>query len=194
MYGRRPRGLPIETFHGDAQTADLPEGFDIATSRFGVMFFDDPGAAFANIAKALKPGGRMVFAAWAPVAVNPFWRVPAAIASARLQPPPPPKPNAPGPMGLADVDYLRDQLAKAGLAQAEVRSETIVLGHLGGAAAMAAASLKVGPASRIADMYEASEADRLAIMEDLAVALSDYEDQGKFQMPATLNIIDARVG
>ncbi len=47
----------------DAQSADLgTDVYDAAFSRFGVMFFADPVAAFANVARALRPGGRLVFA------------------------------------------------------------------------------------------------------------------------------------
>jgi SAM-dependent methyltransferase len=49
---------------GDAQIDDLGGAFDVAISRFGVMFFDDPAAAFGNIASALAPGGRLVFVCW----------------------------------------------------------------------------------------------------------------------------------
>src|SRR5215467_1886313 len=59
---------------GDAQVfAFEPAAFDLATSRMGVMFFADPVAAFRNIAGALKPGGRLVFACWAPLAENRHW-------------------------------------------------------------------------------------------------------------------------
>ena len=187
-------GAPVGTFYGDAQIAGLPGGFDVATSRFGVMFFADPGAALANIARALRPGGRMVFAAWAPVAVNPFWRVPAAVAAARLGRPEASAPNAPGPMGLSDVAFVEAQLARSGLAETSVRTETVVLGHVGGAAEMAAQCLRTGPAAHIARVFDATEADRAAIIADLTEALSDYEDSEGFRMPATLNIIEARAG
>ena len=59
-------GLDNVSFdQGDAQVAPLAEAtFDAAVSRFGVMFFGDPVAAFANIGRALRPGGRLVFACW----------------------------------------------------------------------------------------------------------------------------------
>ena len=62
----------------DAQTHPfVPESFDAIISRFGLMFFDDPVAAFANMARGLKPKGRLVFAAWAPAAENPWFSSPA---------------------------------------------------------------------------------------------------------------------
>lgn len=185
--------LPIKTMHGDAQIAKFPGSFDVVTSRFGVMFFQDPAAAFANIAKAIKPGGRLVFAAWAPVSINPFWRLPTAVASARLGSLPPTPDHAPGPMGLADVDYVADQLAKAGLDDASVTTRKVTLGDRGGAAKMAALSAKIGPAARVMQMFDATESDRSAIEEALTTAFSAYQDGQTFNMPATLNIIKARV-
>lgn len=57
-------GLRNTTFeHGDAQIHPLPDGgFDALMSRFGVMFFADPAAAFANLTRSLRPGGRLVVA------------------------------------------------------------------------------------------------------------------------------------
>ena len=62
----RAQGLGNVTFDcADAQVHRFPPArFDLAVSRFGVMFFDAPAAAFANIAKALRPGGRLVAMVW----------------------------------------------------------------------------------------------------------------------------------
>ncbi|KGM01668.1 class I SAM-dependent methyltransferase, partial [Cellulomonas cellasea] len=59
-------GLTHVTFEqGDAQVHPLPEdGFDLAISRFGTMFFDDPVAAFAHVRRALAPGGRLAILVW----------------------------------------------------------------------------------------------------------------------------------
>ena len=66
------RGLHNVTLQlGDAQVFAFEKAaFDLATSRMGVMFFADPAAAFRNIGTAVKPGGRLVFACWAPLAEN----------------------------------------------------------------------------------------------------------------------------
>jgi SAM-dependent methyltransferase len=63
---------------GDAQTDRLAGPFDLAISRFGTMFFDDQVAAFANIAGALRPGGRLCIATWRPLAENDWLTVPGA--------------------------------------------------------------------------------------------------------------------
>lgn len=67
--------------HGDAQVVDLPRhGFDAIVSRFGVLFFADAHAAFANLARGLRPGGRIVFACWQAMESNDWVMVPAAAA------------------------------------------------------------------------------------------------------------------
>lgn len=185
--------LPIRTRLADAQTADWSEQFDALTSRFGVMFFADPSAAFRNLARPLRPGGRMVFAAWAPVSVNPFWRLPLAVASDRLGAPPPTPPNAPGPMGLADKDYVVTQLAAAGLTNSSVDAHQVRLGSLGTAEQTASHCLKIGSGARIIRMFDGTDRDRAAIEGALAEAFRAYQEDGLVSVPATLNIIQATV-
>jgi SAM-dependent methyltransferase len=73
---------------GDAQLFAFERAaFDIATSRMGVMFFAEPVTAFRNIRGALKPGGRLVFACWAPLAENRHWLISYEIAVRLLGPP-----------------------------------------------------------------------------------------------------------
>ena len=63
----------------DAQTHRLPGGaFDVTISRFGTMFFADPGAAFANLALALRPDGRLCIATWQPLEANDWLAIPGA--------------------------------------------------------------------------------------------------------------------
>jgi SAM-dependent methyltransferase len=63
----------------DAQTHPFEPGrYDIAISRFGTMFFHDPAAAFANIAGALRPGGRLYIATWQPLVANDWLTIPGA--------------------------------------------------------------------------------------------------------------------
>ncbi len=112
-------------FAGDAQLDDIPGGpFDATMSQFGVMFFSDPVAAFANIRRHLRPGGRVVLACWQAAAKNTWFPGPVL---ARYQPPPvasagggPP----PGPFAFGDADYVRSLLRRAGFD--EIRHEELV--------------------------------------------------------------------
>jgi SAM-dependent methyltransferase len=100
--------------HGDAQVHPFPRGaFDLALSRFGVMFFADPVAAFTNIASALRPGGRLTMAVWGPVPRNE-WITAMLDAVAAVRELPKPPPDAPGPFSLADQSRAEGILSRAG--------------------------------------------------------------------------------
>jgi SAM-dependent methyltransferase len=100
----------------DVQTGALGAArFDAAVSRLGVMFFDDPVAAFTNLRSALRVGGRLAFVAWQSAADNPWISVPEAATSAFITVEQP-VPNAPGPFSLADPERVRALLERAGFA------------------------------------------------------------------------------
>lgn len=105
----------ISFTHGDAQVHDLPRAaFDVAMSRFGIMFFSDPAAAFANIASALRPGGRIAFLSAAEPEGNEWLTVLTALEDIL------PiggfgAPGGPGMFSLADPDTATGLLRKAGL-------------------------------------------------------------------------------
>src|SRR5439155_20528067 len=87
----------------------------------GVMFFSGPQAAFANIRKALKPGGRIAFVCWRPPEDNPLMTAPFKAAAHLLPPQPPSDPLAPGPFAFADPQRLRGILAQAGFGEIALR-------------------------------------------------------------------------
>jgi SAM-dependent methyltransferase len=104
-------GVTNVTFEqGDAQVHPFPDGaFDVAVSRFGVMFFADPIAAFGNIRRALREGGRLAFLSMAPIEENDLGKVLAAL---------PPLDHAPvghhGPLSLSEPGRVREVLEGAG--------------------------------------------------------------------------------
>ncbi len=104
----------VEFVLGDAQVYRFDDAtFDIAISRFGVMFFADPVAAFTNVARSLKPGGRIAWVVWRPLAENEmFSEIRRAIAVGRDLPSPPS--GVPSPFGLADRDFTERTLRAAG--------------------------------------------------------------------------------
>ena len=112
----------------DAQVDKIKGGpFDAAISQFGVMFFDEPVAAFANIRKHLKQGGRLAFACWQPAAAN-AWFVGAAMA-AFITPPPPPAPgkSPTGPFSLGDPTCTRGVLTEAGFVDITRTARTLAV-------------------------------------------------------------------
>jgi SAM-dependent methyltransferase len=88
-------------------------GFDVAISRTGAMFFGDPVAAFANIARALRAGGRLALLVWQSLPDNE-WVSEFARALAVGRPVPQPPPDAPSPFSLADPDRVNGILSTAG--------------------------------------------------------------------------------
>jgi SAM-dependent methyltransferase len=129
---QRAADLPNAEFvQADAQLHPFPTGaFDLAISRTGSMFFADPVAAFTNIGRALRPGGRLVQLVWQPPAGNEwFLSFAQALSAGRTMPAPPP--DAPGPFALADPDRVRAILGAAGFTdvQLEPHSEAMHFGE-----------------------------------------------------------------
>jgi SAM-dependent methyltransferase len=110
----------VSYVQADVQIVDLGEArYDRVISRNGVMFFGDPVAAFANLARALKPGGRMVLLVWQSMAENPwFTAFREAVAVGRELPMPPP--DGPGPFALGDPDRVRALLTAAGFGEPDL--------------------------------------------------------------------------
>ena len=97
----------------DAQTRAFSEAFDVVISRFGVMFCDDPVAAFRNLLVAMVSGG-LVFVAWQAAPLNEWVLLPLSVIVPVVGPPELPPPGAPGPFAFADADRLRALLVEAG--------------------------------------------------------------------------------
>jgi SAM-dependent methyltransferase len=111
---RDARMTNVHFERADAQVHNFrPSSFDRVISRFGLMFFDDPIAAFTNIRRALKPGGRLVTAAWASIEQNE-WMMAIFDAFDPARALPRPSAGAPGPFGLADIDRTRRLLLRSG--------------------------------------------------------------------------------
>jgi SAM-dependent methyltransferase len=102
----------------DAATFSFPTGeADLLFSRFGVMFFGDPGAAFLNLRKAMKPSGRLVFACWRSPKENAWMTAPAEAVSMHFPIQPRPDPDAPSPFAFANPDKVSRILTDAGFTQ-----------------------------------------------------------------------------
>jgi SAM-dependent methyltransferase len=121
----------VEHVQGDAQVHRFGDAaWDVAVSRAGVMFFGDQPAAFANIARALRPGGHLALLVWQELSRNEWLReIATALAAGRPLPSPPPQ--APGPFSLSDPDRVGPLLATAGFTDLTFRrlSEPMRLGR-----------------------------------------------------------------
>jgi SAM-dependent methyltransferase len=95
------------------------QAFDLAISRFGAMFFEDSLAAFRNVGRSLRPGGRLALIAWQELARNEWLlALRGALAAGRTLPEP--AVGAPGPFGLADPEAVRKVLGAAGFVAIEL--------------------------------------------------------------------------
>lgn len=138
--------------HADASVYPFEAAsFDLIFSRFGVMFFADPAAAFANMRKALKPGGRIAFICWAPVPENEWITLPMSAALQYIARPEPVPPNSPGPFGLSDKAFTEQVLSEAGYTDINIVSTRPLMrfGHGLEREAVVDFFLDMGPASRV---------------------------------------------
>ena len=121
----RARGRTHPGEHGpvfevaDMTSAAPAKPYDRLVSRFGVMFFDAPQAAFSNLVRWLEPGGRFAFAVWGPPSENP-WMTSVREVVTRVVDVPRAEPDAPGPFRYADSDRLLALLDRAGLSELDV--------------------------------------------------------------------------
>ena len=115
-------GIKNVSFQVKDVQQDRIEGgpFNVAMSQFGVMFFDEPRTAFANIRGHLVPGGRLAFACWQSTAKNPWFVGPALKDFVPSPPRPAPGKSPTGPFAFAESDYVRGILHAAGFAEIAV--------------------------------------------------------------------------
>jgi SAM-dependent methyltransferase len=145
-----------------------PAGYDGAYSRFGVMLFADPVAAFVNIAASLRPRGRIALVVWRTPGENPAMSLPLTAAAHLLPATPPADPLAPGPFAFADPDRVRHVLAEAGLQKVQIEpcdTQT----SAGGLDESVALYTRIGPVGRalrekphLADVVTAAVREALA--------------------------------
>ncbi|WP_447724013.1 class I SAM-dependent methyltransferase [Sphingomonas koreensis] len=109
-----PEGVHAAFRSGDASRLDGAGPFDMAVSRFGVMFFDDPAAAFARIRAAMTPGAPLAAIAWRSPAENPFMTCAERAAGPLLPALPPMQPGAPGQFAFADEERVCTILSEGG--------------------------------------------------------------------------------
>jgi SAM-dependent methyltransferase len=178
----------------DAQTEPLPSmHFDLVFSRFGVMFFADPIAAFANLRRALRPSGRLAFLCWQPPTRNPWMMVPMMALADVIPLPPPPPPEAPGPFSLGDPARIEGILGEAGFRDVAIDAveQPIWLGGRGGSLDdVVDFALQLGPALNALADASADQKARAAIR--IRDALSPYAVGEDVQMHAATWVVTAR--
>jgi ubiquinone/menaquinone biosynthesis C-methylase UbiE len=182
----------ISLLQADAQVHpfDLAR-FDLIASRFGVMFFADPVAAFSNIRLAARSGGRVCFACWGPLDENKHWVIPYEVALRHLGPPAPQPPHMPGPMAFSDQAYVRSVLETAGFVDVEINREAPdIIGSTPEEEADYACVMS--PAGRLTDEKKPDEAVREKIRQGMIEAFAAYAGGRPMLLPSTVFIVTAR--
>jgi SAM-dependent methyltransferase len=175
----------------DAQTAALPESdFDVLFSRFGVMFFGDPAAAFANLARALAPGGRLAFVCWQGIQHNPWMLEPLMAAAKVVSLPPPPPPDAPGPFAFADAARVTRILESAGFEAVAIEPVYERVRLAGGLDAAVEFLLEIGPTASA--LREAPDVPREDVARAIREAISRHGTGDPIEIPSAAWQVTAR--
>jgi ubiquinone/menaquinone biosynthesis C-methylase UbiE len=177
----------------DASSHDFaPATFDLLFSRFGIMFFADPIAAFSNMRGALKPGGRLTFLCWGPVDQNDWIMVPMKAVRAHLPPPEPMEPRAPGPFAFADTAYVTDILQTAGFTDIEFETTepTMKMGNGTSLDASVEFFMELGPVS--SGLIDQPESVKNAVRASVVAAITDRYRDGYVELLGKCWLVTAR--
>lgn len=189
-------GAAIEWIAADAATVTLEQPVDLVVSRFGVMFFDDPTAAFDNLRRSTRPGGRLAVAVWLPRNRSEFQRrsLETAVAAAsqlgielRL-----PEPVS-GPFRYGDIDWFAKVLSEAGWVDAQSVEVQLDL-YVGGAGTSPADAAALGMGNGPLAMLTARLDDdvRATIEQAVALDLEQAWDGTGVRLAAGISIVTAR--
>ncbi len=183
----------VRFIDADAQTYWFQaRSFDFLFSRFGIMFFQDPQAAFENLFQALRPGGRFAFVCWQEFKKN-HWAIVPTEAVAKYIAVPPSLPNAPGPFSFANSECLEAVLSKVGFHQIAFE-ESIMDVPIGSGGSLDAAVdflCQFGPAA--AAIRQAAQPEEFKVLADaLRVAVAPHETPHGVRMQAAAWIVTGR--
>jgi SAM-dependent methyltransferase len=179
----------VRFVNADAQVFPFEQAsFNAAFSRFGVMFFADPTAAFINIRRSLRPNGRLAFVCWRALQENALDIVPLSAASAHLPPQPAHDLDAPGPFAFANPDRVRGILESAGFGAIEITAHDEQVGS-GDLDAMLAVCSRVGALGKI--LRENPEL-RAATLPAVRAALAAHDGPDGVRLNAATWVVTAR--
>jgi len=187
-----PSGLPLQYILADATVhAFEPGGADLMVSRFGVMFFAEPALSFQNMRKALRPGGRMVFASWREPRKNPWMILPLQAAYKHVPRLPEVGPEDPGPFSFAREERVRRILSEDGFSllafDAVDLDRDLAVGQ--GLDTAVAGALVIGPVRRA---LEGQPPEVLARVKDaIQAALSPLQQGTTVPLGASVWIVSA---
>lgn len=182
---------PVRFAEADAAAYPFERAaFDALFSRFGVMFFGDPAAAFAHMRRALKPGGRIAFCCWRDRRENSWATLPIQAARKHIpELPPAPGPEEPGPFAFADSARITRILTTAGFTDIACTRFDPMLGYGQDARAGAEFLTQMGPISSV--LQEHPEAMRNAVTATLADMLAPHAGPEGVRLAAATWIVTA---
>ncbi len=175
----------------DASTQAFEPRFDVVLSRFGVMFFRDPVAAFANLRAALRARGRLAFLCWRPIADNEWARVPRDVAIRYVPPEPPQGPDDPGPFSFGERSRVERILRDAGFTDVECTpvDGKVLLSDEGIDGAVEFA-ISAGPTSRL--IRDATDEAKGRVRVALDVALRPFLEGNRIALGGATWLVHAR--
>ncbi len=182
----------VEYICADAAVHDFAAPIaDWLFSRFGVMFFGDPAAAFANLKRALKPGAKLLFACWRAPSENPWMMVPLQAAYEHVPRLPKPDPEDPGPYSFADTARVTRILIAAGFAAPRFTPVDVALDFAAGQGFDNAVrlALSVGATSRA--IQDQPEDVRAKVAASVRKALSPYLKSGTVALAGAIWMVES---
>ncbi len=187
-------GLPhAEVICADVSTCSFaPPRFDLVFSRLGVMFFGDPTAAFANVHRAAKPGGRLALAVFRPASENPWPSAPHDAVRHLLPPTPPPRPGDPGMFSWSDPARVHQILEGAGFGQVSLTPVDLdyQIAGAGGAAEAADFAMLFGPLTRLLPQLSPEQQEK--VRSALEEFFRGYAKPDGVALPAAFWVVQAR--
>ncbi len=181
--------VPASFIRADAQThAFEPASFDVIISRFGVMFFDDPVRAFANLRRAATSNAGLRFVAWRSAAENPFMTTAERAAAPLVANIPARSPDAPGQFAFGDERRIHRILDESGWTGIEIRP--IDVGCTLPEKELACYFARLGPLGRV--LHEADEATRARVVDEVRAAFDPYVHGADVRFTAACWMVRAR--
>ena len=177
----------------DVQVDEMPLSyFDIAFSRFGVMFFEDPFEAFKNINHSLKDNGQLSFVCWQHASLNPWQSLSFEVIKEFLDLPAP-APKSPGPFAFEDKSYINEILTESGFRDIEIKDNQEDIVMFSGKSIREACEdyLTINPV--VTEMLKNSPTElREEILEALIGKFSDFHNNEGLLFPSATWIVTAK--
>jgi len=184
----RRQGVAATFICADAQTHAFDEAsFDLLISRFGVMFFDDPVAAFTRLRRATSNDGALCLVAFRPIAENPFMTTAERAAAPLLPNLPPRRPDGPGQFAFADRDSVHAILNHSGWSGIDIRPIDVDCSL--GEQDLSRYVTKLGPVGLL--LQDADEATRARVAESIRGAYDPYVHGDQVRFTAACWMISA---